>query len=379
MAFQIIRSDITKVAADAIVNSANPEPIYVSGTDLAIYRAAGAEELLAERTRIGKIERGQAAATPAFRLAAKYIIHTVAPTWIDGNHEEIETVMHCYENSLRLAAQLGCESIAFPLIATGVEGFPKAKALQIAVRVFSEFLTDHEMVIKLVVFDSASFVLSEKIFSGVDTYIDDNYVDGLMNVEYDANRICSKAQFERDEKTGEKRRRRKMAASIFHMHGLAGKINADDALQVDEALCEDLSEETDATFAPRKTASKKRSLEELMAHVDETWQESLLRLIDEKKFSDTEVYKRANVDRKLFSKIRCNVNYQPKKITAIAFALALRLNSDEARDFLRRAGYALSSSSRFDLIVEYFIENEVYDIYTINLALFDHEQPLLGA
>ncbi len=184
MAFQIIRNDITKVTADAIVNSANPEPIYASGTDKAIYDAAGAQELLEERKKIGPMKTGQAAATPAFALDAKYIIHTVGPAWWDGQHGEKEAVRECYENSLKLAKELGCESIAFPLIATGVYGFPKADALQIAVSVFSEFLSEEEMQIILVVFDEDSFVLSGKIFSDVDAFIDENYVSEQTEKEY---------------------------------------------------------------------------------------------------------------------------------------------------------------------------------------------------
>ncbi|MCR5510849.1 MAG: macro domain-containing protein, partial [Lachnospiraceae bacterium] len=184
MAFQIIRNDITKVAADAIVNTANPDPCYGSGTDGAIYAAAGADELLAERAKIGTMEVGEAKATPAFALPAKYIIHTVGPAWDGGEHGEFENLRKCYENSLKLAGKLGCESIAFPLISTGVYGFPKDKALQTAISVFSEFLSDHEMEITLVVFDPKSFELSGQIFAGVDEFIDNNYVTEQIDEEY---------------------------------------------------------------------------------------------------------------------------------------------------------------------------------------------------
>ena len=353
MAFQIIRNDITKVTADAIVNSANPEPIYAAGTDKAIYDAAGAEELLEERTKIGAIKAGQAVATPAFALDAKYIIHTVGPAWWDGQHGEKEAVRECYENSLKLAKELGCESIAFPLIATGVYGFPKADALQIAVSVFSEFLSKEDMQIILVVFDEDSFVLSGKIFSDVDAFIDDNYVLEQTEEEYGDDAAIDRERSERGRR------------NFFHREGsFLGSMP--------------LSKK-EAPMAAMASAKKPgRTLDDLMAHVGETWQESLFRLIDEKGYKDTEVYKRANIDRKLFSKIRSNAAYQPKKITAVAFALALKLSLDETKDFLGRAGYALSPSSRFDLIIQYFIGQEVYDTYTINLALFEHKQPLLG-
>ena len=347
MAFHIIRNDITKIKADAIVNSANPEPIYAGGMDRAVYTAAGEKKLLKEREKIGIIETGQAAVTPAFALNAKYIIHTVGPVWRDGQHGEKESVRECYENSLKLAKELGCESIAFPLIATGAYGFPKAEALQIAISVFSEFLSDEDMQIILVVFDEDSFVLSGKIFSGVDAFIDANYVSEQMEAEYglELPYVCyGQAYIETDR--SERRR--------------------------------GLFKRAESFMGSKPAPSPGRTLDELMAHVSETWQESLFRMIDEKGYTDVEVYKRANIDRKLFSKIRSNVDYQPKKITAVAFALALQLSLDETKDMLGRAGYALSPSSRFDLIIEYFIGQEVYDTYTINLALFKHDQPLLG-
>ena len=383
MAFRIIRNDITKVSADAIVNTANPRPRYVSGTDYAIYMAAGADELLKERQKIGNIETGQAAVTPAFALSAKYIIHTVGPEWVDGEHGEREAVKSCYENSLRLAKDWGCESIAFPLIATGVYGFPKADALQIAVTVFSEFLTDTDMEIILVVFDEDSFVLSGKIFSGVDAFIDENYVSEKMDSEYTLG--ASAAAFSVGSiPIGESRRGRRLFKGEFRSSGRKDSERAE-SIKADIADDEECDEEYDAAplmEAPMAMASTDRagrSLNDLLDNVSETWQESLLRLIDEKGYTDTEVYKRANVDRKLFSKIRSNSQYQPKKITAVAFALALKLSLDETKDLLGRAGYALSPSSRFDLIIEYFIEQGVYDTYTINLALFEHKQPLLGA
>lgn len=442
MAFQIIRNDITKVKADAIVNTANPKPKYVSGVDYAIYTAAGTEKLLAERQKIGDIAPGQAAETPAFALPAKYIIHTVGPAWIDGKHGETDVLRECYSNSLQLAQELGCESIAFPLIATGVEGFPKSDALQIAVRVIVEFLANADMEITLVVFDETSFVLSGGLFAGVDAFIDDNYATERFESEYGQGMAARmSADMSGDgagsEELVNKRRRSLFASGLFRRKKRGGKASApcedaamprreeaktkpreeafEEALEdAAEDLCEEAVEEDsfeeksfeEAPFQERKeteafrgavldegnrttgpafafrpmaeAAKPKRTLDDLMKHVSETWQESLLRMIDERGYTDTEVYKRANVDRKLFSKIRSNANYQPKKITAMAFALALRLSLDETKDFLRRAGYALSPSSRFDLIVEYFIEQEVYDTYTINLALFDHNQPLLG-
>ena len=395
MAFSIIRNDITKVHADAIVNTANPKPVCGGGTDTAIYKAAGAEELLAARRQIGEIAPGHAEYTPAFALDAKYIIHTVGPVWEGGEAGEFETLANCYRNSLALAKSLGCTSIAFPLISTGVYGFPKDQALSIAVEQFRAFEdslgeNEEEPEILLVVFDRESFVLSGTVYEGVDAFVDGNYVEEKLDEEYAFE--AADEEFEEDGRSrrfyGNRRdaadlssaaiadeKRRFFLGSAFHKSvqeaAPAGsslkKPKEKAAARVMEDACEAVCE-----AAPR-------SLDDIMSQVGETWQQSLFRLIDEKGYSDTEVYKRANVDRKLFSKIRSSESYQPKKMTAVAFALALRLNLDETKDFLGRAGYAFSPGSRFDLIVEYFIQNGIYDTYTINLALFDHDQPLIGA
>lgn len=382
MAFQIVRNDITKITADAIVNTANPEPVCMAGTDSAIYAAAGADKLLEARRKIGMIEEGSVAVTPAFDLEAKYIFHTVGPVWQGGDKGEKEVVKNCYVNCLNKALELGVESIAFPLIATGVYGFPKADALQIATSVFSSFLSENEMSITLVVFDNESFALSGKIFAGIDQFIDDHYVEAKTDEEYGFGNAISDSEAAMEDAAEEpaedaRRRRKEERFRFLNRRMLAREEECRMAPPPEHAAPVAAAGAAMAAPASPKMQAK-RSLDDVMKNLSETWSESLLRMITEKGYEDTEVYKRANVDRKLFSKIRSNKDYKPKKTTAVAFALALRLNLDETKDFIARAGYAFSPSSKFDLIIEYFIENEVYDFMTINIALFDHEEPLIG-
>lgn len=358
MPFQIVREDIVRVKADAIVNSANPDPICAGGTDRAVYEAAGARELLAERKKIGVIARGEAAATSAFRLKAKYIIHTVGPVWVDGKSGEYDVLESCYQKSLDKAFELGCESIAFPLIATGVYGFPKDRALQIAIRAISAFLMRHEMNVTLVVFDRASFELSGKVFDDVAALIDDAAVSRKREYEYEN-------AFPEEER------------GLRCPNGLRYRRNiAPDRL----LTTEDARPETAALPMASFRIAKGADLEELLGQKNETFQQCLFRMIDARRLKDPEVYTKANIDRKHFSKIRCNPDYHPKKKTAVALAIALELNMEETTELLSKAEWALSSSSKFDIIVSYFIQNGKYDIIgEINPILFKYDQPILGA
>ena len=356
MALQIIRNNIINVEADAIVNTANPDVAVGRGVDYAIYMAAGWETLLEARRVIGPMQPGQAAATPAFGLKAKYIIHTVGPAWRGGSFGERKTVAECYGRSLRLAAELGCESIAFPLIATGTYGFPKDEALRIAISEISSFLLANEMEVMLVVYDRESFEVSGKLFSDIKMYIGDS--DVSYNASPRTFRMRKSALAE-DEAFPEK------AAPMM-------------APQYPE---EELLEES-RMMAKRATGALPAfgtSLEERLRHMDKTFQQYLFMLIDRRGLSDPEVYKKANIDRKHFSKIRSNVDYTPSKKTALALAVALELSLDETKDLLSRAGLALSPSIMSDRIIEYCIEKGYYDIYEINCILFKYDQPTLGA
>ena len=329
MPFEIVRNDIVNMKVDAIVNTANPRSIIGAGTDKAVHDKAGARLLLA-RKEIGNIAVGEAAITPAFDLDARYVIHTAGPIWKDGRSGEEELLASCFRNSLGIAKKKDCESIAFPLISTGSYGFPKPLALQIAVREISSFLMENEMQVYLVVFEKQSFELSEKLFKSVSSYIDENYVSDKTSLEYGTSKV-----------------RR---------------------FDYEEMLLRESSYEI---------TSKIPNLDGMLNNLDKGFSETLLYLIDRTGKKDSEIYKKANVDRKLFSKIRNNADYRPSKATAIAFAIALELSMDETDDLLARAGSALSQSNKFDVIVRYFIENKKYDIFELNSVLFEFDQPLI--
>ena len=344
MPFEIVRNDITNMCMDAIVNSANPRPVVGLGTDSSIHEKAG-PELLAARQKIGPISMGQAAITPAFRLHAKYVIHTVGPVWDGGSYGEEALLHSCYAESLKLALEHDCKSIAFPLIATNNYGFPKDKALQIAVAAFSEFLLEHEMMIYLVVFDRSAYRLSEKLFHSIASYIDDHYADLWEEAVYGGEKECRQQGI---------RRRRDL------------ELYRSSCLPEEETVC---------AAAERAEAF---SLEDMLKQADAGFTEKLLNLIDQTGKKDSEIYKKANLSKQHFSKIRNNPDYKPTKQTAVALALALELDLEATRDLIGRAGYALNNSSKFDLIIRYFIEQGNYNVVQINIVLYEFDQSLLG-
>ena len=335
MPLEIVRNDITKMNVDAIVNAANETLLGGGGVDGCIHRAAG-PELLAACRRLGGCRVGDAKITGAYRLPCSYVIHTVGPVWNGGSCGGREQLASCYRTSLALAKESGCKTVAFPLIASGVYGYPKDQALRVAVDTIGEFLLQNDMTVYLVIFDRKAYQIGSKLFAAIAEYIDDHYVDA--HTDFIRSRPCPTFP--------------------------AGRTMA---------LCTAPAPEFHAA------STSIRSLDDLLIHLDAGFSETLLHLIDRSGQKDSEIYKKANVDRKLFSKIRNNPDYKPSKATAIAFAIALELNLDETRDLIARAGYALSASSKFDVIIEYFIKQKQYDIFEINEALFAFEQNLLGA
>lgn len=384
MPLEIVRNDITKVKADAIVNSANRQPVCGGGTEYQIYEAAGHEDLLKAREQVGPLDVAEVAVTPAFALDAKYIIHTVGPKWMGGKSGEMLALAGCYRNALEKAKELGCESIAFPLISSGVFRFPKDYAVRIATQAIGEFLQTNEMLVTLVVFDRRAFEVSEDLYSDIQAFIDDNYVqDKYGDVRRYANiqrrwqgrNVPDEERYDAFEKWGDEA--------------------LDEAAECkDQTLeCEDMALQSPqipaeepricsmslACAKPKEDAEKSSaSLDDILAKPGETFCDKLFNLIHEKNLDDVEVYKKANLDRKHFSKIRSNVKYKPTKKTALALAIALHLNMDETKDLLARAELALSPSNRGDLVVSYFIERGMYDIWEINNMLFKFGLPTLG-
>ena len=330
MPLQIVRNDITKMQVDAIVNAANETLLGGSGVDGAIHQAAG-PELLAECRTLHGCKTGQAKITKGYHLPAKFVIHTVGPVWEGGSYGERELLVSAYRSSLELALEHRCETVAFPLISSGVFGYPKDQALKVAVDTIGDFLLQHDMTVYLVIFDKAAYTISGKLFSDIAAYIDDRYVEEHTNSD-------------------EERRRRQ-----FRVLASAPMLEA-------EAV----------------PAAVPGSLDEALELLDESFSQMLLRKIDEAGLTDAECYKRANVDRRLFSKIRSDIHYKPSKPTAMAFAVALELPLEEAREMLQKAGFAFSHASKFDIIVEYFIAHRNYNIFEINEALFAFDQSLLG-
>ena len=351
MPFEMVRNDITKMDVDAIVNAANRSLLGGGGVDGAIHRAAG-PELLAECRTLGGCGTGEAKITRGYRLPTRWVIHTVGPVWHGGTNGEKELLTACYRHSLELAAAYHCESVAFPMISAGAYGYPKDKALAVAVDAITAFLLDHEMTVYLVVFGREELITGKKLFRDIQEYIDDIYAEKHFrkNTEYSRERLWHE--------------------------------NEEAALQLDMQLSQSLFDGAvygASEAMPSAPAAAAPDWDEMLKKTDEGFSEALIRLIDKKGWTDVQCYKKANVDRKLFSKIRSNPDYKPSKPTVFAFAVALELSLPETKILLKKAGFSLTRSSRFDIVLEYCITHRIYDIYAINEVLFQYDMPLLGS
>lgn len=342
MPFTIVRQDITKIKVDAIVNAANTDLAMGGGVCGAIFQAAGANTLQAACDKLAPIKTGEAVITPGFNLPAKYIIHAAGPVYHGGSRGEADLLRSCYINSLEIAIKHSCKSVAFPLISSGIYGYPKAEALRIAGEAIRDFLSRRDMDVSLAVFDKEALAISEELLGAVSSYIDEHYVEEHHKSHRELLNVERSAIFDED--------------------------------MIHESVATPLMEESFAATAP----SKAGTIDDLIGNLDEPFTVTLLRLIDVTGRKDADIYRRANIDRRLFSKIRSNENYTPSKPTVLALAVALELSLEQTADLLERAGFALSHSRKFDVIVEYFIQSGKYEVFEINQVLFRYDQPLLG-
>lgn len=378
MPFQIVRNDITKMHVDAIVNTANPMPGYGAGIDSAVYEAAGKDKLLAKRHEIGPIESGTSVITYGYNLPAKFIIHTVGTAWQGGKAGEEDIIRSCYRSVFDVAVNNDIASLAIPLLASGSYGFPKGIALRIALSEIEAFMSESDMEVYLVVFDEKSVSLSSELYGDIDEYINDNYVEEKNQEEYPDS-------YGRNERV---RRGTEFVAGGFasatsYVPGLFKANKAEKRKRKEAELFEERAEDVEELSSIDMCLSapqldEERSLEDVVKNLDKTFMELVFSFADAKGLTDVEVQKKANLDRKAFSKLKCGTTKNPSKSTALALAVALELDLDDTKDLLSRAGLALSPCSKQDVIVQYFIEKEAYDIYEINVALFEHGEQLLG-
>lgn len=330
MSFKIVRNDIAEVEADIIVNPANPLPQIGGGSELSIYEKAGKEKLLAERVQIGEVVPGEVALSPAFSLKAKYIIHAVSPVWQDGNEDELKLLRSCYKKALEKAVEKNCRSIAFPLLGTGNNGFPKEKALLAAMSVIQSFLATHDLQVTLVIFGQKTYELSSQFFEDITVFVNEHYEKKVLQKEYSARRLT-----------------RTLPKSVF---------------------LDELDNET---------------LFRILDNWGKDFKEHLLKYVERSGMSHKKIYETANISKKTFYQIKMHDNSKtnrPSKNTLLALIVALKLSMSEALELLARAEYMLSNSSQLDLIVGEFIKKKCYSVVKINIALYEKDEnaTLLG-
>lgn len=421
MAIQVVRNDITKMNIEAIVNTANRHATYGPGVDSAVYKAAGEELLLGARREIGEVEPGEVFITPGFNLPAKYIIHAVSPAYIDGDSGEEEKLRSCYSKALALAQKSGITSIAFPLISTGSFGYPKADGLRIAVDECNTFLLKNDMDIKIVVFDSNATMMAEKIFPGLDAYIDHNYVCNKREEEYGDAYYDSisptDSQHDKYMERVSRLERRIGSANAANPVGQSGPFGTQPLMAAPAASAtdgkkgtlkhkdfslpflrgnkkskseKDKCEVESGLFANQSVAGPFKTLEtsyyedfgdysdalgERLEHMADPFGKYVMYLIEKKGKTNIQVQNEGWIDRKRFSKMKTNQEtYRPEKRTACQLCVGLGLNHDECKDLLIRAGLSLSPSILEDVIWEFFFEMdpEEYDIFDVSDALEEH-------
>lgn len=386
MSLKLIRNDITKMNTEAIVNTANQQATYSLGIDTAVYKAAGEEQLLACRKEIGEVPEGEAFITPGFNLPAKYIIHAVSPAYIDGESGEEEKLRNCYRNSLRIAEENNIKSISFPLISTGAYGYPKADGMRIAMDECNAFLINHEMEIYIVVFDTKATLMAERIFPQLEAYIDHNYVCEKREEEYGDAHFGSVAPGDSRYNAYANERLNLMERLRNNLAPKGSRKSLDSANSLANREVPHAFEPMPCMSEPVEYASDEScyceddfdlfagesELEKRMAHLSDPFGRYVMYLVESKGKTSTQVQNDAWISRKVYSKINTNQDtYHPDKRTACQICLGLRLNYDEAKDLLRRAGYALTTSEKEDLIWSFFFEMdpEDYDVFDVSDAL----------
>ncbi len=379
LSLTIIRNDITRMEVDAIVNASNPGlKAYAGGVNGSIHRAAG-PELAAACRELGGCRPGEAKITKGFNLPCRYVIHTVGPVWVDGEHGEEETLAACYTSCLQLALENHIETIAFPLIASGTYRFPSELALKTATKTIGSFLDrledDQEMEVTLVVYSRNVFNIGQRLYRNIRSFISDNQIE-----PDDPRRRQGRFITSREEVLFEEN----LPNRPFHaLHSLSQGIfpEEESTVQADyDVAASKMLHPAPPLLGMRPCETEAdSSLDDYLKQVDEGFRDMLLRKIDESGMTDPECYKKANVDRKLFAKIKNQKGYKTSKNTVLAFAVALELPLNEIQEMLMKAGYSLSRSSIGDLIVMYFVSHGVYDVFEINSALFRFDQGLLGS
>lgn len=352
MPFQIIRNDITKMKVDAIVNAACPTLLGGGGVDGAIHQAAG-PELLAECRTLHGCQTGEAKITKGYLLPCQWVIHTVGPIWHGGSQGERELLASCYRKSLALAVEYRLSSIAFPLISSGAYGYPKEEALEVAVDTIRAFLKDHDLYVYLVIYQKSDYQLSKGLVEDTSSFLKEAWEE-------------KGDPYAREEELLDFVSRELESLYLEYPYP-------------DEGFSPDPYEDEESRHLGDSfvDSTGEGQSAEFFSELEESFSHMLLRKIDEKGMTDPECYKKANLDRKLFSKIRSHADYQPSRATALALGIALELPLSELQELLGKAGYTLSHARKGDLIVEYFVKKGIYDIYQINQVLFDFDEPLI--
>ena len=380
MPFSIVRNDIARVHADVLVNAANTHLAEGGGVCGALFAAAGREQMRAACDAIGGCPTGSAVATPAFNLPARWCVHAVGPIWRGGGHGEEAALRSCYQSMFARVAELGVRSVAYPLISAGNYGYPAEAALAVAREETRAFLAKHDDIeVTLVVFDRSAVRLGSALEQEIREYIDDEYVAQSPHARRRGAELEREARWAagivvpaaaKPETADAESAARKVDLSAFSFTGDVAEETASDGAAL----------RAYAAAAPVSAAgAAPTELDDLLEHLDAGFSETLLALIDQRGLADAEVYHRANLSRQLFSKIRSNPAYRPTKPTAVALAMALELDVPATQDLLSRAGLTLSRTSKFDVIVRFFLERGIYDIYQLNEALFAYDQPLVGS